>query len=290
MECEGARGELEGGGSADEDESLCCVELSSSAGEDVGTPPRDVADNKPKEAYELQAGDKVAHKVFKYNAVVVIALGQQDNLEPWQHGKICIEYQLKQGQGNKKVRRWVSPRDLEVIICNSPTKKRPRQASAPRSRAAVRPSSSSTTSTFSEEVEQLVGSAPPEVAAHERGRKVAQNTHKSRGVGAAWGKLGVHKTSSTSVSLFERIQKFPNHSLKEVTTTKGRVLFCIACCKEIENILGTIKTHVSSRKHLERLEKHEKKRKDDVHVKSFVHDYIMQNPEDEGGSLSKEVC
>jgi metal-dependent hydrolase (beta-lactamase superfamily II) len=81
------------------------------------------------------------------------------------------------------------------------------------------------------------------LADHERARKLQKKTEPRTGKGTAWGIGGTHKTPVTKVPLDQRVKDFPDQSFKVVDTPNGKVLFCRCCPKEVENILGTIKTH-----------------------------------------------
>jgi len=67
------------------------------------------------------------------------------------------------------------------------------------------------------------------------------------------------------------------------------VLFCRCCKHEIENILGTIKTHVGSNRHKDRLVEWIEKNKSDSEVKEFLEQYFQENPNERQSSVSTEV-
>ena len=132
------------------------------------------------------------------------------------------------------------------------------------------------------------GDGIPELAAHERGRKLPHK-REATGKGTAWSAGGVHKTPATKVPLQKRVDDFPDQSLTIASTPNGKVLFCRCCPKEIENILGTIKTHVTADRHKEKMVKWMERNKSDVEVKDFLEQYFQDHPNEKTVTLSPEV-
>lgn len=113
----------------------------------------------------------------------------------------------------------------------------PTQAGDCGSSSAQRPDQSSDAAT----------TGSPKLAAHEHGRKLKQKLAGSAsGKSTARGALGAHKTVETNVSLQGRVDAFPDQSFTFASTPMGKKLFCRCCSKDVENILGTIKTHLNS--------------------------------------------
>jgi hypothetical protein len=101
--------------------------------------------------------------------------------------------------------------------------------------------------------------------------------------------LGAHKTAETSVSLQARVDAFPDQSFVVTSTPMGKKLFCRCCPKDIENLLGTIKTHIGSKKHKDNVVKWFEKNKTDIEVKTFLHEYFKDHPAEEMASVGQEV-
>lgn len=126
----------------------------------------------------------------------------------------------------------------------------------------------------------------PTMASHERGRALKQkpSSKKARLGDAVRGNAAEHKTRETNVPIKKRIEAFPNQSLKEAA---GK-LFCQCCPKTLENILGTIKTHVNSDAHKEKYLTWIERNGDDEAVKQFLHDYYADHPDEAYASVSPE--
>ena len=227
----------------------------------------------------IKVNDKIQHKVHKFQGRVV-QLGLTSNA-PWHQGKICVEYE-KQVSIRKKemVQRWCLPSDLQVV------KTSPRKAA--RVLGAAAGSESAGSSTAQRPGVDTEDAAVPELAEHERGRKLPQKRETS-GAGTKWGASGSHKTAATKVAVQSRVDSFPDQSLKVSKTPKGEVLFCRCCPKEIENILGTIKVHVNSQRHKDKLVIWMEKNKTDGEVKEFLEQYFQENPDEQQASVSTEV-
>lgn len=131
----------------------------------------------------------------------------------------------------------------------------------------------------------------PELAAHERARVQPQmyvNPERS-GNSTKWGLLGKHKTAQTTVPIQERLNQFPNESLIEAPSTTGRVLFCQCCPKNLQNILGTIKTHVNSDRHKARLVKWNERKHGDESVLQFIHEYFKVHSREKEASVDQHL-
>lgn len=104
-----------------------------------------------------------------------------------------------------------------------------------------------------------------------------------------WLVSGSHKTKETGISLEERLALFPKQSLCVASSPNGKVLFCKCCPKTIQNILGTLRTHVNSEKHKERLKLWQARGRTDEHITQFLHEYFMEHEEEKTSSVSKEL-
>lgn len=85
------------------------------------------------------------------------------------------------------------------------------------------------------------------------------------------------------MSLEQRLREFPGQGLKQ----SAGVLFCGPCKEILPNIKGSIKDHVTRKKHADNLVKYHEKFGDDEEVKQFLSDHFKVNP-DESGSRSSE--
>lgn len=91
------------------------------------------------------------------------------------------------------------------------------------------------------------------------------------------------------VSLEKRIEEFPDQSLIISATTKGRILFCQCCAKELQNLKETIKTHVVSERHKGRYERWMKKHDGDSKILKFLHEYFRNNPSEKNSTIGEET-
>ena len=126
--------------------------------------------------------------------------------------------------------------------------------------------------------------AHPTMAAHERGRKMKQNSNRGNPVASL---LGKRKTVQSNVPIEKRLAEFPNQSLMR-DSIRGNI-FC-RCCKQgdIQNIKGTISTHLRSPAHQDALEQWLTKRATDGEVKVFLADYFKQHPAEKMASLDDD--
>jgi hypothetical protein len=260
----------------------------------------------PEPTVGFRVGDLVKHAQHGYDAKV-IAIGKPDG-PSWHVNKIAIRFEQKL-PGNKKQRaeRWCMPVDLRrrsapAASVNLPTPVRttttsssiPTESTTSSSSSSSWPSSTESTrakrSGIDSEVnaDDVLHDMVPELAAHERGRKLSSKS-KGSGGGTARAASGAHRTVQTNVPVQQRVDSFPQQSLMVATTPKGKVIFCRCCPKEIENILGTIKTHVTSKRHGEKLIAWIEKNRNDAEVKDFLHMYFEQHSEEKFASLSEDV-
>ena len=203
------------------------------------------------------------------------------------NGRAYIEFQmLKKGCVRKYEthKRWVMsntlsrPPGAEITSSPiaSPARKSPRLEERSPAPSARRPGHETGNDTL------------PELAGHERARKLQQKSQPTGkyGKGTERGLGGSHKTEATKVPLETRVKAFPDQTLIVANTPNGKVLFCRCCPKEIENILGTIKTHVKSKTHKDNLVKWMEKNKTDAEVKEFLEQYFQEHPDERQATVS----
>ena len=250
---------------------------------DPVSPPRNTATGAVLEGV-FKIGDKVQHRLHNYQGHV-LHLGTASSA-PWHQGKVCFRYQRQVNKSKKEwTERWCDPSDL-MQVKGSPRKAPRLDAAASSADAAPAAASTSAERPGVDTEDDTV----PELAEHERGRKLPQNQKSAlKGTGTARGLSGSHKTAETKVSLQKRVDGLPDNSLIVVNTPNGKKLFCRCCPKELENILGTIKTHIGSKAHKDKLVRWIEKNKSDTEVKEFLEQYFAEHPEEKTASVSTEV-
>lgn len=230
-------------------------------------------------------GARARHRVLQVYGVVAQHAASADFMHK---GKVLLRY----GAVEKKVTvvksMWCSSAELEVL--RSSPRSSPEKTPAPRSAkvASVRPFKLNNLVEDDEMAE--VASEAPELAAHERGRMVMQKSERKETASSTkWGHLGAHKTAQTKVSLEQRVKEFPDQSIIVTETTRGRVLFCQCCPKELQNIKETIKTHVSSERHAHNLIRWTSRKKGDNSVLEFLHEYFKSHPSEKDSTVTEEL-
>lgn len=217
-------------------------------------------------------------------------------------GKVLLEFIDKKAMKKRKretdpipkLQRWISMELLTHVSRASPTRATPISTqgatdASPRA-GPLFPEAASLSETRATRPSAGEGSSSsgtmPTMAAHERGRMMKQKpSAKERLGGHARGTAGEHKTKETNVPISKRIAEFPNESFKE--SPPGH-LFCQCCPKGIQNILGTIKTHVASDDHKEKYLKWIARNGDDEAVKQFMHEYYADHPNEIMATSSTE--
>ena len=230
----------------------------------------------------------------------IVAIGEPGTLTA---DKILLEIVDKKAAKKRKrdpiptTQRWIPVQLLTHISRASPPRTEPQEQRPPAAKrggplfpAAGQSSGDAVRATRPGAGEASGSSDPlPQMAAHERGRALKQKPKpggkKDRLGGKARGTAGEHKTKETKVAIATRIKAFPNESFKEAPPGK---LFCQCCPKTIENILGTIKTHVNSEDHKVKYLRWIERNGDDEAVKQFLHDYYAENPDEIMASVSAE--
>lgn len=230
-------------------------------------------------------GCNVFHKLLSVHGIVAQHASAADFLHK---GKVLIKYAATEKKQQVVKSLWCTIAELEVAGCKSPAEQ---EAVAPRSVVSVRPFARPQVVDVEEDEEVVDTSeleAVPELAALERGRMIPQKRGTSSS-GTSWGVLGIHKTASTKVPLDQRVSEFPDNALTVAASTRGKTLFCRCCKKELQNILGTIKTHISSERHKENLQRWVKRNKGDNQIATFLHEHFKQHPDEKDSSVGEEV-
>lgn len=252
----------------------------------------------------LSVGMRVLHTVLDVTGVVVRFASEADFLH---RGKILMNFAAIDRKVKVVKSRWCHPSELKAIR-SSPTRSSKadvlsveRGAQSGASSDGSEPSQKSVRAkrAFEEALEYVeyeaevaeVLKGAPELAAHERGRKLQQksvNLDRS-GSGTKWGVCGAHATKQTTVAISDRIKQFPNHSLVEAPSPSGKVLFCRCCPKTLQNIAGTIRTHVNSEAHTLKLKQWLKRQQSDNVVAKYLHEYFNEKPSEKDSSVDLEL-
>ena len=129
------------------------------------------------------------------------------------------------------------------------------------------------------------GGGAPELAAHERDRKIKQKTTKTPALGAPEprrrGPGKERKTKEPNVTVGQRVREFPDNSLRE----QARKLYC-ACCKEVLCLIkSSITTHTKSPAHTAKLKKWSETLDDDATIKQNLVEYYREHPDEAMGSI-----
>lgn len=238
-------------------------------------------------------GTEVMHKQLQVCGIVVQHAQEGDFFH---RGKVCIQYLTIEKFKKTKVlkTRWCFPTEISVQTCPSQSSLGECPMTSSSSISDVTPRSVQVERAFNtlgverEPCMEEVAARAPQLSAHEVGRLMPQKT-TSKGTGTTWGMCGAHKTNQTKVELEQRVQMFPDQSLCVTVTPKGIMLFCQCCPKEIQNLMGTIKTHLASDRHKERLKKWLQKSTSDNRVAKFLHEYFKKNPNEKDASVNHEL-
>lgn len=86
------------------------------------------------------------------------------------------------------------------------------------------------------------------------------------------------------VSIFQRLSEFPGQSLKE---SAGKI-FCLACKEEQQNLKESLRRHVTTQKHKDRLEIYLKRGKSHGTLYSDMAEYFKANSHLKGASMSTD--
>lgn len=231
----------------------------------------------------LTVGMNVLHPVLDAFGVILRFATPDDFLH---RGMVLIQYADVERKKKVLKTRWCKP--IELIVRQSAattTTPSPIEVDVEKTRAQRCFESPNV------EVEELMAqeaAKAPQLAAHEIGRVLPQKA-ATKGTGVAWGICGSHTTQQTKVSISERLKSFPGNSLVQAPSPTGDVLFCRCCPKTVQNILGTIRTHVNSERHKERLEQWNKRALVDDGVVCFLHEYFKKNPKEKDSSVPIET-
>lgn len=233
-------------------------------------------------------GCKVRHILLDELAIVVRHAVVGDFLH---RDQLCIQHSTTHKKRKVLTTRWCYSRELE--LCNRPSN----VVESPQDEPICTPTVNSNSTrrrpfqvdqaSLEAEVAEVVRDVHVELASHERVRSVPEKA-QTKG-GTEWALFGKHRTSQTKVSLTERLESFPHDSLCISPTPLGEVLFCQSCRKEIQNIMQTIKTHVSSERHKENVKKWHRRGNNDSRIKEFLHEYFNANPRQRDSSVNLDV-
>ena len=232
---------------------------------------------------------------------IIVAIGEPGTLT---QDKVLLESVDKKAAKKRKrdtdpvakLQRWIPMELLTHVSHASPARDKATEpvptADVARGKGPLFPEAAPTGGTTVRATRPSAGeigeaSAPmPEMTAHERGRALKQKPKgiKARLGDTVRGTAAVHKTKETNVPIAKRLAEFPNQSLKDAA---GK-LFCQCCAKTLQNISGTIKTHVNSDDHEAKYLKWIERNGDDEAIKQFLHDYYVANPDESMASVSPE--
>lgn len=224
---------------AEDAAEVMAEETTTAAAPPVTTPPRSTA---PPTSTGLRAGMRVQHKLAKWYGVVVQLAADGDFLHI---GQARIEYIVVEKKVQTLKTRWCFPAELETVRTS------PRRASTSSSSGDAPPQSDKRDDDDRsgggvdaqrayddlrpEHLEEAMADGAvgkPELADHERARKVAkkiESAKSSGGTSRTWGACGLRKTAETNISLEERVKSFPDQSLMVAQSNTGHVLFCRCC-------------------------------------------------------------
>eukprot|EP00326_Haptolina_ericina_P035021 CAMPEP_0181246642 /NCGR_PEP_ID=MMETSP1096-20121128/44115_1 /TAXON_ID=156174 ORGANISM="Chrysochromulina ericina, Strain CCMP281" /NCGR_SAMPLE_ID=MMETSP1096 /ASSEMBLY_ACC=CAM_ASM_000453 /LENGTH=829 /DNA_ID=CAMNT_0023343497 /DNA_START=868 /DNA_END=3357 /DNA_ORIENTATION=+ len=130
------------------------------------------------------------------------------------------------------------------------------------------------------EKQQGLFGAMPDMAAHERERKRKMKLPE----GPRGRQVEARTTKETKVSVEQRLREFPGQGLRN----SAGVVFCAPCKEQLPNIKGSIKDHVSRRKHTNNLKQHVEKHGDDEEVKELLSEHFKMNSDESGSRCSDE--
>lgn len=245
-------------------------------------------------------GASVFHRILKVHGIIAQHASPADFLH---QGKVLLRYAVIEKKVQVMKSLWCMAVELDQPRTSPRSSPRPatqrstasteeqipqqRRQSGMASAPAVRPFAASVV--IEEEEMVMAAEDLPELAAHERGRATQAKTSSASSVTSTkWGALGLHKTGQTKVSLEQRLEEFPQQALTISATTRGKILFCKCCAKELQNIKETIKTHITSERHKSRLQTWLKKNKGDNQILQFLHEYFKAHPDEKDSTVGEE--
>ena len=275
-------------GDADADAASDAAEATESPSKFAdGSPLRELSEASGAQGFAVGAA-VVVTRAGKWPGTVT-AIGSETN---WlSAGKFQVKYEQKTRKGRgfttTSVTAWVSPSDLQERVLS------PRVAAqkAQKVMAGTSAGSISVAATRphmrqpgfeAEDEEGAEGGEHPELAKHERGRKLSQKKVPTAAL------LGDRKTKETNVPIAQRLAEFKGHSL--IMDTIHKNIFC-RCCKQgdIKNIKETIANHVRSPTHQKALLAWLARLENESDVKEFLVDYYKENSAEVMSSLSQDV-
>ena len=131
------------------------------------------------------------------------------------------------------------------------------------------------------------GLTAPELAAHERKRKILLMTTANKR-GARGRNKAMRKTPEPKLEASVRIKEFPHHSLQE-DPSGPTGLFCACCKKDISKRLVAIKAHVNGAEHNKKLILYEEARQTDKSLADIITDFFETNPDVAMGTVNTDT-
>ena len=122
----------------------------------------------------------------------------------------------------------------------------------------------------------------PDLAAHERDRKIGQK--RPAPSGQRLGRLGAHKSKASKVSVSDRCKEF-NHPTDQQLRVHHGEIFCHACHVAIFNKHSTIKVHCAGVKHVENVKKALERQASDQLVAYELNEHFMKHPNEDMASV-----
>lgn len=128
------------------------------------------------------------------------------------------------------------------------------------------------------------GLAGPELAAHHRKRKL-QNL---KAAGVRGRNMKGRKTKEPKLDAALRVEQYPNQSLC-VKQSSSTGLYCRACRLELSKRAVTVKTHVESSAHQQKLSRYISTVDEDTGISEIISNIFANNPDSANASLSEDV-
>lgn len=117
-----------------------------------------------------------------------------------------------------------------------------------------------------------------ELAAHERKRSMKRKSMPEAGPRGR--SKALKRTIETRVSLAKRLAEFPDSGL----TVSAKHLFCLACREALPNLKESIRRHVNSSKHVNKMEMRSKHTQNSCKMHDDLAEYFKENEDCKGVS------
>ena len=131
------------------------------------------------------------------------------------------------------------------------------------------------------EQSQAQGDTLPQLAAHERERKLPQKVEAQQRR-----QMGEYKTAESKVPLVKRLEQFKEHTLVITHGPDGHKLFCRACKHTLRNNWSTIDDHC--KRHRDQVLKYHSRVDDDAELKGDILAYYDAHPDQQQGSMDPD--